>query len=225
MNEKRIAAMRVAKWYHILPIKTGMQLELHEHVWEGNNKRIWRFKWLVIAVKRPNHATWSFTIRWKVAGNTIEKIYPLSFPHFDKVMLLDQYKIRRAKLYYIREKVGKDARMKSELTQADKWIDLLKLAQEEIAALQQSLEETTQEENEKPLESNQQENASQENHQEANESDETTEQSVEDASQTSQEVEETVQQDPKEQEDQLEANPKDAADYSSDNDAEKTETK
>jgi ribosomal protein L19 len=36
---------------------------------------------------------------------TIEKIYPLSFKKFDKVLLLDDYKTRRAKLYYIREKV------------------------------------------------------------------------------------------------------------------------
>jgi ribosomal protein L19 len=36
---------------------------------------------------------------------TIEKIYPLSFKKFDKVLLLDDYKTRRSKLYYIREKV------------------------------------------------------------------------------------------------------------------------
>jgi large subunit ribosomal protein L19 len=46
---------------------------------------------------------------------TIEKIYPLSFPNFEKVILLDDYKIRRSKLYYIRDKVGKDARFKSEI--------------------------------------------------------------------------------------------------------------
>jgi len=141
MNEKRIAAVRIAQWYHILPIKPGMQLELHEHVGEGNNKRIWRFKGLVLKVKKKNHADGTFTIRGKVAGHTIEKIYPLSFPNFDKVLLTDQYKIRRAKLYYIRDKVGKDARMTSILTNADKGVDLLTLAKEEIEALQASYAE------------------------------------------------------------------------------------
>ena len=51
-----------------------------------------------------------------VAGVEVEKIYPLSFNKFDKVLLLDEYKIRRAKLYYIRDKVGKDARFKSKIT-------------------------------------------------------------------------------------------------------------
>lgn len=133
--------MRVAKGYHILPIKSWMQLELHEHVGEGNNKRIWKFKWLVIKVKKPNHPDGSFTIRGKVAGQTIEKIYPLSFPQFAKVLVLDEYKIRRAKLYYIREKVWKDARMKSILTNSEKWVDLLALALEEIKAIQSAYEE------------------------------------------------------------------------------------
>ena len=57
---------------------------------------------------------------------TIEKIYPLSFKKFDKVLLLDDYKTRRSKLYYIREKVWKDARFKSKLTSENKDIDLVK---------------------------------------------------------------------------------------------------
>lgn len=118
-----------------------MQLELHEHVGEWSNKRIWRFKGLVIKVKKKNHADGTFTIRWKAAGHTIEKVYPLSFPNFEKVILTDQYKVRRAKLYYIREKVWKDARMKSVITNADKWLDLLNLAKEEVAALQKAYDE------------------------------------------------------------------------------------
>jgi large subunit ribosomal protein L19 len=47
---------------------------------------------------------------------TIEKVYPLSYAKFAKVILLDEYKIRKSKLYYIREKVGKASRMKSIIT-------------------------------------------------------------------------------------------------------------
>lgn len=60
---------------------------------------------------------------------TIEKIYPLSFPNFEKVILLDDYKIRRSKLYYIRDKVGKDARFKSEIDASMRWVDLLEWLQ------------------------------------------------------------------------------------------------
>lgn len=129
-----------------------MQLELHEHVGEGSNKRIWRFKGLVIKVKKPNHADGTFTIRGKVAGHTIEKIYPLSFPSFDKVLLSDKFKVKRAKLYYMRDKVGKSARMKTLLTNEDKGVDLLKLAQEEIEALQKAYEEANKKEEKKDKE-------------------------------------------------------------------------
>lgn len=62
---------------------------------------------------------------------TVEKIYPLSFPNFDKVLLMDDYKIRRSKLYYIRTKVGKDARFKSIIEHGKKWADLLDLIKQD----------------------------------------------------------------------------------------------
>ena len=64
MNVQRLQALRRAQQYHLLPIKVGMMVELHEKIGEGNNQRIWRFKWLVIKVKKPNHADGTFTIRW-----------------------------------------------------------------------------------------------------------------------------------------------------------------
>lgn len=140
MNIQRLQALRASKGYHILPIKPGMQLELHEEIGEGSNKRVWRFKGLVIKTYKPNHADGTFTIRGKSSGHTIEKIYPLSFPNFKKVILLDEYKIRRAKLYYIRDKVGKDARMVSILSKSEKNIDLLVLALEEIEAIKKAYE-------------------------------------------------------------------------------------
>lgn len=107
----------------ILDIKPGMYIEIHEKDVETN--RIWRFKCLVIKVKKPSHADGSFTVRGMVAGVEIEKIYPLSFNKFDKIVLLDEYQIRRAKLYYIRDKVGKDARFKSKITAEKRDINIL----------------------------------------------------------------------------------------------------
>lgn len=89
---------------------------------------------MVIKVKKPNHADGTFTLRGKTSGHTIEKIYPLSFVNFDHVFLLDVYKVARAKLYYIREKIGKDAKMKSLITAEQRGIDLLVVAKENLAA-------------------------------------------------------------------------------------------
>lgn len=118
----------------ILPVKPGMFLEIHEIVWEWDTKRIWKFKWLVIKVKNPNQPDGTFTIRGEAARMAIEKIYPLSFPNFSKVILLDDYKIRRSKLYYIREKIGKDARFKSIIESEKRWTDLLALVKKDQKA-------------------------------------------------------------------------------------------
>ena len=79
-------------------------------------------------MKKPNHVDGTFLIRGKAAGHTIEKIYPLSFVNFEKVLLVDSFRTRRARLYYIRDKVGKDAKMKSEATAEEKGVDLMALA-------------------------------------------------------------------------------------------------
>jgi len=115
MNFERIKALQEKNNVSLLDVKPGMFLEIHEKL-EGDNNRVWRFKGLVIKVKKPQNADGSFTIRGNVAGVDVEKIYPLSFTKFEKVTLLDDYKIRKSKLYYIREKIGKDARMKSKIS-------------------------------------------------------------------------------------------------------------
>lgn len=110
----------------IVEVKTGMMLEIHEKVWDGDNNRIWKFKCLVIKVQKPNNIDWTFTVRGHVSWIDVEKIYPLSFNRFEKILLLDEYKIRKSKLYYIREKVWKSARMKSKITAEKRDSDLSK---------------------------------------------------------------------------------------------------
>lgn len=115
MNNARLQELYQQKGYKKLDVKVGQFLEIHEKLGD----RIWRFKGLVIKTWKPSHPDGTFTIRGAAAGQTIEKVYPLSFQGFEKVALVDEYKVRRNKLYYIREKVGKDAKFKSILT-ADK---------------------------------------------------------------------------------------------------------
>lgn len=123
MNIERLKHFYDNNGAKILEIKPGMNIEIHEK--DVETSRIRRFKCLVIKVKKPQHADGSFTVRGMVAGVVIEKIYPLSFNKFNKIILLDEYKVRRAKLYYIREKVGKDARFKSKITADKRDTDLL----------------------------------------------------------------------------------------------------
>ncbi|MBP6086216.1 50S ribosomal protein L19 [Patescibacteria group bacterium] len=121
MNNARLQELYEQKGYKKLDIKPGQYLEIHEKLGD----RVWRFKGLVIKVQKPSHPDGTFTIRGVAAGQTIEKVYPLAFQGFSKVTLLDEYKVRRAKLYYIREKVGKDAKFKSLLSADNKDKNLL----------------------------------------------------------------------------------------------------
>jgi len=152
MHFARLQTLYTSKKYPILAIKSGMLLELHEDVGEWDTKRIQKFKWLVIQVKKPSHPDGTFTIRGTVAGVIVEKIFPLSFPKFEKVILLDLFETRRARINYIREKIGKDAKMKSIITIDMKEKDLLAEARaqfvedvvEEVATQEAPIETTTQ---------------------------------------------------------------------------------
>ncbi len=116
MNFERIKQLASLYEAKIWDVKVWQEVEIHEKITDGKNTRIWRFKWLIIKVKNPNLHTWTFTVRGKVIGIDVEKVYPLSSTTIQKIILLDEKKVRRSKLYYIREKIGKDARLKSLLT-------------------------------------------------------------------------------------------------------------
>jgi len=120
MDFQRLKTIYQTKGYPIAEIRPGQYLEIHEKLGD----RVWRRKGLVVKVWKKSHPDGTFTIRGTVAGHTVEKIYPLSFPKFEKVILLDEYKVRRSKLYYIRDKVGKDAKFKSKITAERKDKDL-----------------------------------------------------------------------------------------------------
>jgi len=108
---KKIAALHNNA--EVWDVKPGQEIEIHEKIKDGNNERIWKFKGLIIKVKHPNLHNGTFTVRGKVLGIDVEKVYPLNSTSIEKIILLDEKKIRRSKLYYIREKIGKDARLKS----------------------------------------------------------------------------------------------------------------
>lgn len=126
MNFERLKKIKEEKDYRVLDICPWQYIELHEIMWEWNNQRIWKFKWMVLKVRRPNSPEWTFTIRGKVAGITVEKIYPLSFNNFQKVYVIEEHRTRRSKLYYLREKIGRQAKLKRSKKNVYKEQDLLK---------------------------------------------------------------------------------------------------
>ena len=93
-----------------LGIRSGDTVRVHQKVIEKGKTRIQMFEGLVIAVKHGTEAGGTFTVRAQMSGIGVEKIFPLYSPVIDKIEIVKRSKVRRAKLYFIREKVAREVR-------------------------------------------------------------------------------------------------------------------
>ena len=92
-------------------IKAGDTVRVHVRVKEGDKERIQIFEGVVIGLRRGgNRAT--FTVRKVSFGQGVERIFPMHSPTIQKVDIVRSAKVRRAKLYFLRDLKGKAARMK-----------------------------------------------------------------------------------------------------------------
>ena len=91
--------------------KVGDTVKVHFRIIEGKNERIQIYEGLVIAIKNSKVGK-TFTVRKNSYGVGVERVFPLHSPRIAKVELVRPGKVRRAKLYYIRDKIGKGAKIK-----------------------------------------------------------------------------------------------------------------
>src|ERR671912_184465 len=94
-------------------IKPGDTVKVHVKVREGDKERIQVFEGMVIGMHRGG-ARATFTVRKVSFGQGVERIFPLHSPTIDKIDVVRTAKVRRAKLYFLRELKGKAARMKEQ---------------------------------------------------------------------------------------------------------------
>ena len=93
-----------------LGIRPGDTVRVHQKVIEKGKTRLQVFEGLVLAVKHGTEAGATFTVRATLSGVGVEKIFPLYSPIIDKIEITKRSKVRRAKLYFIREKVAREVR-------------------------------------------------------------------------------------------------------------------
>ncbi len=92
-------------------ISSGDTVKVHVKVKEGEKERIQIFQGVVIGIRGGGLRT-SFTVRKISAGVGVERIFPLNSPTIDHMEIMRSGKVRRAKLYFLREKLGKAGRLK-----------------------------------------------------------------------------------------------------------------
>ncbi len=92
--------------------KSGDTVNVHVKIIEGTKERIQQYQGVVIQRRNENSAGETFTVRKVSNGVGVERIFPLFSPSIDKIELVRRGKVRRARLYYLREAKGKSARIK-----------------------------------------------------------------------------------------------------------------
>jgi large subunit ribosomal protein L19 len=91
--------------------KVGDTVKVHFKIVEGKTERVQIYEGLVIAMKNSKVGK-TFTVRKISYGVGVERVFPIHSPRIVKVEVVRPGKVRRAKLYYIREKIGKGAKIK-----------------------------------------------------------------------------------------------------------------
>lgn len=98
---------------HVIDVKSGDTVRVHQKVREGSKERVQVFEGLVIRTSKPNSHTATITVRRIASGVGVEKTYLLHSPLITKVQVVKRSKVRRNYLSYMRERTGKSARLTS----------------------------------------------------------------------------------------------------------------
>ena len=98
------------------PLKVGLKVRVHFTITEGDKSRIQVFEGDIIRIKHGNSARGTFTVRKLSFGVGVERTFPMQSPLIATIEVVREGRTRRAKLYYLRDRVGKYTRLKEVIT-------------------------------------------------------------------------------------------------------------
>jgi large subunit ribosomal protein L19 len=132
-------------------IKPGSTVKVHQRIKEGNKERVQIFEGLVIAINSGSGPDKTFTVRKIVDGVGVEKIFPLYSKNITKIKVTKSSDIRRSKLYYMRKRSGKSARLKEKhLTESEVKMEEIEGIGEEVVAEEKEEKAEKEEKVQKP---------------------------------------------------------------------------
>jgi large subunit ribosomal protein L19 len=95
-------------------VNIGDTVKVHVRIKEGEKERIQIFEGIVIA-KKHGGVSETFTVRKTAYGVGVERVFPINSPFVEKVEIVRYGRVRRAKLFYLRDRVGKAAKVKEKI--------------------------------------------------------------------------------------------------------------
>ncbi len=102
-------------------LRAGETVRVHQKIREGNKERIQIFEGLVISVRGDKAMNSSFVVRRIASGVGVERTFPLHSPNVVKVERVKAGKVRQSKLFYMRERFGRNARLRNEVASKETW--------------------------------------------------------------------------------------------------------
>lgn len=112
MTNKLIEFNKASLRTDLLNIQPGMQIKVHERIKEGDKERIQVFEGVVLAKKHGQGVSATITVRNVSSGVGVEKIWPIHSPKIAKIEIMKTPKVRRAKLYFLKNLSPKKTRKK-----------------------------------------------------------------------------------------------------------------
>ena len=98
---------------NIPKFNVGDTVRVHFRIVEGEKERIQVYEGVAISRNGAESPTATFTVRRVTFGEGVERVFPLHSPRIEKVEVIREGRVRRAKLYYLRDRSGKSARVKA----------------------------------------------------------------------------------------------------------------
>jgi large subunit ribosomal protein L19 len=96
----------------IIDLQPGWTVKIFQKIKEGEKTRVQAFEGTVIAKKHGSESGGTITVRKVSGGIGVEKVFPIYLPSIEKVQVIKKSKVRRAKLYYLRDKTSREIRKK-----------------------------------------------------------------------------------------------------------------
>lgn len=112
MPSKMEIFYQIIKKKNLPEVRAGDTVRVYQKIKEGGKEKTQIFEGVVLARKHGKEPGATITVRKVISGVGVEKIFPLHSPIIEKIEILKRAKVKRAKLYYLREVKGKKARLK-----------------------------------------------------------------------------------------------------------------